>query len=84
MEGERGARKRPRVAVEEMEVQVEETERVERHQKEDSRLLLGAEITEVIWHLNDHLISIKNKLAASQEAAAEESMLLHRLLTQNL
>ena len=46
-------------------------EEMERCQKEDSRLQLGAEIVEAIWHHNDRLASIKGELAASWEAAVE-------------
>ena len=84
VEDERGTRKRPRVAVEEMGVRAEESERVERSQKEDSRLLLGAEVARAIWQLGDRLSSVTEELAASQEAAVEESRLLHRVLVRNL
>ena len=50
------------------EVWVEETERVERSQKEDSRLQLGAKVARAIWQLNDHLSSVTEELAASWEA----------------
>ena len=52
-EGERGTRKRPRVVAEETEVWVEETERAERSRKENSGLLLGAEVARAIWQLGD-------------------------------
>ena len=84
VEGERGARKRLRVMVEEMEVQVEETERAERRWKEDSRLQVGAKIARAIWQLNDHLTSIVDELAVSQEATVVELRLLHQMLTRNL
>ena len=92
-EGERGSRKRPRVAVEEMEVWVEETEvraeemevraeemevwaketevraeemeRAERSRKENSGLLLGAEVARAIWQLGDRLSSVMEELAVS-------------------
>ena len=80
VEDKRGTRKRPRVMAEETEVQVEEMERAERSQKEDSELLLGAEVARAIWQLGDCLSSVAEELAASQEAAAEESRLLHHVL----
>ena len=90
-EGKRGTRKRPGVSAEEMEVQAEEmevqaeeTERAERSWKEDSRLLLGAEVSRAIWQLGDHLASVAEELAASWESAAEESRLLHHVLVCNL
>ena len=83
-EGKRETRKRPRVAVEEMEVQAEETERVERSWKEDSGLLLGAKVARAIWQLGDHLSSVTEELAVSQEAMAEESRLLRHVLVCNL
>ena len=79
-EGERGPRKRPRVVMEEI-VGAEETDR---WQKEYRGLQLGAKITEVLWILNNHLVLIKEELAVSQEAMAEELRLLHQLLTQDL
>ena len=57
-EGERGSRKRPRITVEEMEVRAEETERAERSRKEDSGLLLGAEVARAIWQRSEHLSSV--------------------------
>ena len=83
-EDERGTRKRPRVTAEEMEVWVEETERAEKSQKEDSGLLLGAEVAREIWLLGDRLSSVVEELAASWEAVAEESRLLCRVLVCNL
>ena len=83
-EGESGSRKRPRVAVEEAEVQVEETERAERSWKEDSGLQLRAKVARVIWQLRDQLSSVMEKLAVSQEAAVEELRLLHRVLVHDL
>ena len=67
-EDERGTRKRPRVVVEETEVQAEETERVERSWKEDSGLLLGAKVARAIWQLSNRLSSVAEELAASWEA----------------
>ena len=84
VEDERGTRKRPRVTAEETEVRVEETERAERSQKEDSGLLLGAEVARAIWQLGDCLSSVAEELAGSWEAMAEESRLLHRVLVCNL
>ena len=83
-EGKRGTRKTPRVATEETEVWVEETERVERSWKEDSGLLLGAKVARAIWQLGDCLASVAEELAASREAAAEESRLLRCVLVCNL
>ena len=73
VEGKRGPRKRPRVMTEGMEV----AEETKRWQKEDSRLQLGAKITEALWRLNDQLASIQDELVASQEAVAEELRFLH-------
>ena len=64
-EGERGSRKRPRVAVEETEVRAEETERAERSQKEDSGLLLGARVARAILQLSKRLSSVAEELVAS-------------------
>ena len=83
-EGERGSRKRPRVMAEEAEVWAEEMERAERSQKEDSGLQLGAEVARVIWQLSNHLPSVAEELAASQEAVVEESRLLCHVLVHNL
>ena len=74
-EGKRGTRKSPRVVAE---------ERVERSWKEDSGLLLGAEVARAIWQLGDRLTSVAEELAASREAIAEESRLLRRVLVCNL
>ena len=84
MEGERGSRKRQRVIAEEVEVWVEEMERVERSQKEDSGLQLGAEVARAIWKLNDCLSSVAEELAVSWEATVEESRLLCCVLVHNL
>ena len=73
-----GPSKRPRVAVEEMEVQAE------RSWKEDSGFLLGAEVARAIWQLSECLSSVVEELVASQEAAAEELRLLHCVLVCNL
>ena len=83
-EDKRGARKRPRVAVEETEVRVEESERAERSWKEDSGLLLGAKVARAIWQLGDCLSSVAEELAVRWEAMAEESRLLHHVLVCNL
>ena len=80
-EGERGARKRPRIMAEEMEAQAEE---MERRWKEDSRLQLGAEVVRVIWQLSDCLASIMDELVGSWEVMVEESRLLCQLLICNL
>ena len=55
VEGKRGSRKRPRVMVEETEVQAEESEKAERSWKEDSGLQLGAEVARVIWQFSNCL-----------------------------
>ena len=90
-EGERGSRKRPRITAEEievraeeMEVRAEETERAERSWKEDSGLLLGAEVARAIWQRSEHLSSVVEELAASQEAMVEELRLLCQVLVCNL
>ena len=52
VEGKRGSRKRPRVMVEEMEVQAEELEKAERSQKENCNvltLILFSLFTNRIW-----------------------------------
>ena len=46
VEGKRGSRKRPRVMVEETEVQAEESEKAERSRKEDSGLRWGLKLPE--------------------------------------
>ena len=84
MEGKRGSRKRPRVMVEETEVQAEESEKAERSWKEDSGLQLGAEVARVIWQLSKCLSSVAEELVVSQEALVEELRLLHRVLVHNL
>ena len=83
-EGERGSRKRPRVAAEETEVWAEEMERGERRWKEDSGLLLGAKVARVIWQLSECLSSVTEELVVSQEAMVEESRLLCHVLVRNL
>ena len=83
-EGKRGSRKRPRVAAEEMEVWAEEMERAERSQKEDSGLLLGAEVARVIWQLSECISSVAEELVVSREAAVEELRLLCHVLVHNL
>ena len=51
---------------------MEELERTEQGQGEEL-VRAGVEIAEALWHLNDCLASIKEELAASQEAMAENA-----------
>ena len=75
-EGKRGPTKRLRVMTE----GTEALEEMERGQKENSGLQLGAEIAEALWCLNNQLASIEDELEVSWEAMAE-SRLLCWLLT---
>ena len=79
-EGEGHVGKRWKVEMEE----VQEVEGVERCQNKDRGLQLGAEIIEVLWHLNDHLALVEEELAASQEAMMENAWLLCCSLIHNL
>ena len=79
-EGEGCVGKRWKVETEE----VQEAEGVERCQNKDRGLQLGAEIIEVLWHLNDHLALVEEELAASQEAMMENAWLLCCSLIHNL
>ena len=62
---------------------MEEMEGMEQQNK-DRGLQLGVKFAEVLWCLNDHLVSIEEELVASWEAMMEELRLLHHLLVHNL
>ena len=79
-EDKRGPGKRPKVAMEEM----EGAEGMESQQNEDRGLQLRAEIAEALLLLNDCLVSVKEELAVSWEAATENVQLLHHVLVHNL
>ena len=63
---------------------MEEMERAERSQKEDSGLQLGDEVARAIWQLSNCLSSVTEELAASREAVVEDLRLLCCILVHNL
>lgn len=47
-------------------------------------LRVMGDMVKALWHLNDHLVNIKEELVKTKKAIKKESQLLHHLLVNNL